>query len=358
LRLVRRPEVTCFASAFNANVLADCSALREEYWPPLWAYRPNACTIIQDQLRSLYYMKLSRQSLVLEDGGLATLDWADEPASPAAPILLLLHGLNGGSSAKYIRGMMRIAQDRGFWPVAINNRGHNDTELKTPVVVSGAYTEDLRYIIRHVRDLHPQRRLYAVGFSMGANILCKYLGTEGAATPLSAAVSVSNPLDFLMCENVLSQGWGLFYNLLMTVGLKRMYRRHRHLFHTHEALDDKAIMSVTRLRQFDDQFTRRLWGYQHVDDYYRDASSLRVLPGVRVPLLVLNARDDPFVDQRALPYREARENPCVTLAVTECGGHLGFLEGAFPVGSYYTRADRICAEWLNAVHKHLPPAST
>jgi predicted alpha/beta-fold hydrolase len=204
------------------------------------AYRPNACTIIQDQLRSLFYMKLNRQSLVLEDGGLATLDWADEPATPDAPILLLLHGLNGGSSAKYIRcliwpahslaltcyvrGMMRIAQDRGFWPVAINNRGHNDTELKvasplfklvlthrqTPVVVSGAYTEDLRYIIRHVRDLHPQRRLYAVGFSMGANILCKYLGTEGAATPLSAAVSVSNPLDFLMCENVLSQGWGLF----------------------------------------------------------------------------------------------------------------------------------------------------
>ncbi|ORX62721.1 AB-hydrolase YheT [Hesseltinella vesiculosa] len=275
-----------------------------------------------------------RQYLPFEDGGAVALDYF--PALNAEevidkPMVVFLHGLTGGSHESYIRGVIDKLTDVAdqYQTVVINNRGCGFSELRTDQLYSGIYTEDVRRAFTYLHGrLKPGVPMIAIGFSLGANILCNYLGQEGDRTPVSAAISVANPFDFTKTAHCLESSTfhRNVYSSAMATNLKNLYQRHEALLSKNPKIDNEQILLASTLREFDDACTRRMFDYPSVDAYYEDASSDQRIGNVRIPLLCLNALDDPIAHHSALPFRQVKENPNVVLALTSQGGHIGWFE--------------------------------
>ncbi|KAI7860720.1 Alpha/Beta hydrolase protein [Circinella umbellata] len=277
---------------------------------------------------------LFNEMLSLPDGGQVSIDWCPPLAQKPidnTPTLVCLHGLTGGSHESYIRGLLEVITRPPFnyRGVVFNARGCGNTELTTPQLFNGAYTEDLRHVLKHIQKELPEGTpLIGIGYSLGSNILVKYLGEEGDKTPFKAAISVANPFDFVNSGYALDRSYfnRKIYSGTMAGNLKRAFERHTDMLTKNKAIDVDQVMSATTIREFDDAFTRKIFGYTTVNNYYRDASSCRFIEHVRVPLLCFNALDDPISPAESIPYDEVKTNPYVILATTDHGGHIGWFE--------------------------------
>lgn len=285
-----------------------------------------------------------RQLLDLPDGGVVSLDWALLQDNSELPIeqavdasrrtVLVLPGLTGGSPEFYIRKAVVRLRARGWQCVVMNARGCADTPLRTAHLFSSGYTADVRFAARYLRTTYAFETFIGLGFSMGANVLVKFLGEEQEDSPLDAGMSVGNPFDLVKC----SANFGatllhrLTYDKVLTRNLQNLFfeRSNAHeMFRSMPGVDIPSVADAKTVREFDDRLTKVAFKYETVDHYYEDASSLRKLERVRVPLLCLNARDDPISVHTALPTAEQVEaNPNVILCVTSAGGHLAFYEQA------------------------------
>lgn len=259
------------------------------------------------------------------------------PASAAdKPLLVLLHGLSGGSHESYIRSVVdQITQpEYGFDCVVLNSRGCARTPITTPQLFCGIWTEDIRKFIRLLRKEQPaNRRIYLVGFSLGASILANFLGQEGEtacdpAARIDAAMIIANPWDLAHSSQYLNASFmgRNVYSPTMGKNLLRLLKNH------HKALEQDPLFNyenrkfVKNIVDFDTYFTAPLFGFDTAMDYYRNASSVHRLMNIRVPTVIINALDDPIVDKDCIPYAEAQKNPYVVLATTSLGGHIGWFQ--------------------------------
>ncbi|CAM9277406.1 unnamed protein product, partial [Chrysoparadoxa australica] len=354
LRTAQRPKVFHAQTERNKVLLGLLQHfLGQRYWPSLLCVNGHAHTCLG------YIKRGPRQSLTREivrtwDGGNFALDWRDIGAheadlNPGTPTLLLVHGLNGHSEEAYVLYMMEVARQAGWRAVAFNHRGCGGTKLTSPWGYCGAFTGDLRMAVNQIKRRYPESPVLAAGYSLGANLLVKYLGEEGAhgSTPLAAAVSVSNPWDFArnpigaihappgtprlsIWESLVSK----VYGFALTTGLKQYVREHRDapaLRKKHKLFDLDGVLSCNGMREFDDMITVPMWGYDNVNHYHQDASSYRYLDQVKAPLLCLNAEDDPICPARLWPEEKAKANPHVVFVGTKAGGHLGWCVGFNPL---------------------------
>lgn len=268
-----------------------------------------------------------REILTLPDGDETAVDWADSPqAGDDKPLLLLLHGLESSSDSAYARLMMSTAIDAGWDGCVMNFRDCGDYRNRLPRRYHAGETGDVEFFLRQLRQ---QRKgpILAVGYSLGGNVLLKYLGETGARSGLAAAVAVCVPLDLQACSTRLQTGISRIYQAYMMRNMKKALRR-RFTPET-DAIDwDRAIRAET-FDEFDDAVTAPLHGFAGKDDYYARCSSIRFLTSIETPTLILNARDDPFMSSDMLPT-EAGLAPAVTLELAEHGGHVGFIDGGTP----------------------------
>ncbi|OZJ02612.1 hypothetical protein BZG36_04285 [Bifiguratus adelaidae] len=258
----------------------------------------------------------ARQILSTVDGGQVSLDWT--PAIPSSdsttPTLVVLHGLTGGSHESYVRSLVaRIRQHPSGYQA---------------VVYCGAWTADFKFAIENIAKRWPNMPLVGAGFSLGSNVLVKYLGEEGDRTPLRAGVSVGNPFDFLGASLHVERTWfrRKIYARAMAKACKKLFLKHAKVILQNPAIDYETVMNTKTLRQFDQAVTVPTFGYETVAAFYRDASSARFITKVKIPLLCLSARDDPISPEECLPIDECLYNPHVILATTRIGGHLGWFE--------------------------------
>ncbi|GLD97910.1 hypothetical protein PINS_up006607 [Pythium insidiosum] len=263
---------------------------------------------------------------------------ASRSSTPRGRTLLLLPGFTGGSDEFYIRCVVHRLVALGWQCGVLNARGCANTPLKTPQFFCIAYTDDVRFVLRTLRQRYAlgQRDAFVVaGFSLGANVLVKFLGEErdAARDLVTAAVSVGNPFDVAECSRALSTSplHRVTYYAALARNLKELIFHKSNasaLLARHPKLDLDAIRRASDLYELDDKLTRVLFGYDSVDAFYQDASSGARLPHVRVPLLCLNAEDDPISVKSAIPYAAPRENSHVLLCTTKRGGHLAYYEHA------------------------------
>jgi predicted alpha/beta-fold hydrolase len=360
-RAVQRPRLSYQHNPRNEALIRACSVLTEKYWPSFFFYTTHIATVAGTYFRSLPTIHYRRDTLSMDDGGQVCLDWVledgdDADVAPLKPTVIIFHGLNGGSSSVYVRHVInairnQLGRDK-IRVVVMNNRGAGGSELLTPKGYCGAYTEDARVAVRHVRNvIGDEAPLIALGYSLGANIMLKYVGEEGENVLLSGAISVSNPLDFKASSFHLETM--PLYNAVLTKGCIGTFSRHAHIFAQHEELEMEAIYQCWRLREFDRHFTCKIFGYATVDEYYDAASSVNYIQHVAVPTLILHAMDDPIVPAAALdrPREEAEKNPNTILATVPYGGHVGFPEGWLPMGDKLSWADRVVAEFIHAIVK-------
>lgn len=197
-----------------------------------------------------------------------------------------------------------------------------------------AYTGDLRFVAKYLSEKYAFARdaFVGIGFSLGSNVLVKYLGEEKDATPLTAAISIGNPFDIVKCSaNIDGTLFNrLTYSRALGQGLQDLFfnRSNAHeVFQGYPGIDIEALRAAKTVSEFDALFTIKHFKYGSVDEFYRDGSSLSRLPHAAVPLLCINAEDDPISVAAGLPTREQVEaNPNVVLCVTKSGGHLAFYE--------------------------------
>lgn len=267
------------------------------------------------------------------DGDFIDLDWTDAPAArqprDSRPLLILFHGLEGSSSSYYAITLMGAAAAIGWSGVVVNFRGCSGESNRLPRAYHSGDSDEIDWILRRLRALFPLRPRYAVGVSLGGNALLKWLGEREAGTSdyLQAAAAVSAPLDLTACGHHLARGFNRVYTRHFLHTLKRnaaaKLGRHPGIF------DERRMAAASNLYEFDDVVTAPLHGFKGAEDYWRRASSKPWLTGIRLPTLVLNARNDPFLPAQALPT-PSQVAASVQLEFPRQGGHVGFVTGSLP----------------------------
>jgi predicted alpha/beta-fold hydrolase len=251
-------------------------------------------------------------------------------------LLVVLHGLEGSSRSSYVRGLVAAARTRGFATLALNFRGCSGELNRLPRFYHSGETGDLALVVDRLLGETPGRALFFAGFSLGANVLVKWLGERGSQLPeeVRAAVAISPPFDLTVCARSLdSPGfWNGLYRKRFLRSLKaKALEKARKM---PDVFDERAIRAAHTFSEFDGALTAPLHGFLSADDYWMRSSSGRFLSGVRRPLLALVSKDDPVAPPDAHSLAEARGNPWVTLELTDGGGHVGFVSG-FPLWPTY-----------------------
>jgi len=249
------------------------------------------------------------------DGDFIELDWAGSDG----PLLALFHGLEGGSSSHYARRLAALALERGWRCVVPHFRGCSGVLNRRARAYHSGDTEELDWILRRLR---PDA---AAGVSLGGNVLLKWLGERGAAAAqvVRRAAAVSAPLDLAAAGHALDRGVNRrLYTRVFLASLKAKVSAKIALRHV--TLAKGRLSRVRTLREFDDLFTAPLHGFRDADDYWTRASSASWLEHIRVPTLVLNARNDPFLPRAALESATRKVSRDVVLEFPASGGHAGF----------------------------------
>ena len=284
---------------------------------------------------------LRRERWELPDGDFLDVDELVAPAG--APTLLLLHGLEGDSRAKYALGLLQQAQHAGWRGVSLNFRSCSGEPNRLRRAYHAGDTADLAWVIQRVIAHQPHAPVFVVGVSLGGNVLLKYLGEEGedVPAPVRGAVAISAPFDLAASVRALEQGTGRVYMRPLVASLRRKAAAKLRLFP--DALDRAALAAVRTLTAFDNVFTAPLHGFADAKAYWAASSSSAFLARIRRPTLLINAQDDPFLPAQALPTTQTiAANRYVTAEFPLHGGHVGFVAGT-PARPVYWAEDRAIA---------------
>ncbi|KAL6748722.1 Alpha/Beta hydrolase protein [Haematococcus lacustris] len=319
---------------FHQEVLSRCpTIMKRPYRPVPFLTNRHVETIFASRFRRTPPIVYRREILHMHDGGSVALDWEldfscalELPGN--APILILLAGLTGGSSDSYVVYAVQRAREAGIRAVVFNSRGTADSPVTSPQYYSASFTGDLREVVAHVQQRHPDSLLLAAGWSLGANILVRYLGEEGTATPLKAAVSMCNPFDMTISNANLRRGFNKIYDINLGNGLRRIHSKHLLLWNGIQPPFRPDLAARCRnIREFDEALTIHSFGWPTVEAYYAGSSSSDSIPQVATPLLCIQALDDPIAPAEAIPYQALSRNPHTLLVTTTSGGHLGWVSG-------------------------------
>ena len=267
-----------------------------------------------------------RERVITPDGDFVDLDWLDAPSASDAPLLLVLHGLEGSFQSHYVGGLLALARRSRWGAVALNFRSCSGESNRLPRF----------YHLLTERD--PQVRIGAVGISLGGNVLLKWLGEHGEAAPkqVAAAVAISTPYDLERCARVLDRG---FAKLTYTASFMRSFRFKLRLKAGRfpDCVNVPLAMRARTFAAYDRAVTAPLHGFADERDYWRRSSCRTYLASVRRPTLLISAIDDPFVPPDALP-EPAQLSSSITTEFTARGGHVGFWEGRITCQGFEMRA--------------------
>lgn len=311
-----------------------------------WLNNPHLQTIYPALLRKPSPLQRRRERLSTPDGDFIDLDWYGEDRRR---LVILLHGLSGSSRSGYIQGLQQALLVGGFASVALNFRGCGGEPNRLARCYHSGDTEDIQFLYRTLRQRLPETALAAVGFSLGGNVLLKWLGEQGDKVRLFAAVAVSVPLVLSACASKLDRGFSRVYRDRLLSELKHYIRlKQRSLAGLGLAEEaDKLrrlgdLAPITSFWQYDERVVAALHGFRDAEDYYRRSSSRPFLKAIRVPTLLIQADDDPFMTEAVLP--SASELAAgVSLEVVRGGGHVGFVGGGNPFRPQYWLEQRIPA---------------
>lgn len=318
---------------FAEPVFTSALAYRAPWWLPGGHLQTLYAALAARRPRVLF----SRERWATPDGDFVDADWLAAPAlgDPAAassrtPLVALFHGLEGCSGSHYARALMHAVAQCGWSGVVVHFRGCSGAANRLPRAYHSGDTVEMDWMLRKLRSAH-DGPLYAVGVSLGGNVLLKWLGEHGpeAASLVERAAAVCAPVDLAACGNALGEGFNLVYTRAF---LRTLKRKSLAKLAEHPALYDAARVRRARtLREFDDVVTAPLHGFRNADDYWARASSKPWLPRITVPTLLVNARNDPFVPEASLPG-PAQVSAAVVREFPSAGGHVAFVSGPFPGG--------------------------
>lgn len=294
------------------------------YRPPGWLPGAHAQTLLPRLLRRVRPLAVSRERIATPDDDFLDLDWTGRGSSRLA---ILSHGLEGCSRSPYVVGMMRALTSVGWDCLAWNFRAcSGEINRRFRLYHSGA-SDDLDVVVRHTTRSHPAKNIALIGFSLGGNVTLKYLGEDPGRLPdeVRAAVTISVPCHLNSSARKLAKPGNRIYMRYFLKGLARKVELKARQFPG--KLNLKGLHEMKTFAEFDEQITAPLHGFAGAEDYWTRSSSRQFLPAIRIPTLLLNARNDPFLTPECFPEAEARQSAVFHLEVPNEGGHVAFPEG-------------------------------
>lgn len=301
---------------------------------PRYLFNGHLQTIIPNMLRQVKEVAYERERIVTPDEDFLDLDWS---RVGSGQLTIVSHGLEGSAGRPYIKGMVKALNEAGSDALAWNFRSCSGEPNKLLRSYHMGATDDLAQAIRHALSLNLYQKINLVGFSMGGGLTLLYLGQQPGQVPrqVCRAVVFSVPCHLKTATHKMA----LRSNTLYMMRFLKSLRQKLHL----KALQLPGQIDLTdydKLRsfyEFDSRYTAPFHGFQSADDYYDQCSSRQFVPHIRVPTLIVNALNDPFLSPESYPVEEAEQNPNVFLEMPEHGGHVGFATDLWD-NRYYSEA--------------------
>lgn len=294
----------------------------KSYKPPLLLKYRHFNTMYSTLFRKVK-IEYEREKINTADDDFIHLDWSKKGASR---LVILCHGLEGSSDSIYVRGMAKAFLAADFDIVAYNYRtcgGETNRQLRA--YHAGA-TDDLHTVIQHVINNNNYQQIALVGFSLGGNLVLKYLGENPSKVPaaIQATVAISAPVDLESCSYEIAKSHNFIYNQRFLKKLRVKIKDKTPLLEAN-GYDVKKLLGAKDFLEFDDWFTAPVHGFKNATDYYRKNGAKQFLDNINRPALLINAKDDPFLAKEAFPYEAAQKNSYFHLLTPKYGGHVGFV---------------------------------
>lgn len=293
------------------------------YKPSFFFKKSFVSTVYSGMFRKVA-LEQERERITLRDKDFIDLDWSFSE-NKSNKLIILLHGLEGNGQRPYMTGPAKLFNDNSIDAVCVNFRGcSGEDNLKYRSYHSGA-TEDLEDIIEHIIKTKHYTHIYFHGISLGANVVCKYLGErDDVPSQIKAAIAVSVPCDLNGSCLELHTLKNRLYSIRFLKHLKNRLKNKVDKFPNKLPFDD--YNTIKNLKQFDDVYTSRAHGFRDGMDYYKQSSCLQFLPNIKTPTLIINALNDSFLSPECYPVKEAKANNSLHLEMPDYGGHVGFVD--------------------------------
>lgn len=305
-----------------------------DYQPPYWLFNGHLQTIIPSQFRKVEGVRYQRERFSTPDQDFLLLDWSTVESDK---LVIISHGLEGDSHRPYIKGMVRAFNRAGWDALAWNFRGCGGEINHTLRFYHSGATDDLGLVIAHALSKKKYCSIMLVGFSLGGNLTLKYLGESGEQLipEIKGGAVFSVPLDLYTCSMQISTPSNFIYSRRFLRNLK--LKVSQKVLTMPDDISTQYFDRIKNLKDFDDFYTAPLHGFKDAMEYYTHCSSLYYLDAIRIPTLIVNAQNDPFLSAKCFPSAMLQNHKHVYLEIPENGGHVGFMpRGASAHDNYWS----------------------
>lgn len=305
--------------------------------PAWWLLNSHLQTIWPAICRRSINIPLRRERIEMPDGDFIDLDWL-VTSQKTGPLILILHGLEGSIESHYAKGMLAKIGEKGWRGVFMHFRGCSGEPNRLSRDYHAGEIKDIDYIVRLLMQREPHLNLGLIGFSLGGNVLLKWLGLTGRKNQTKAAIAISVPFELQKAANRVQKGFSKFYQWYFIKCLRsRLSQKFKRVL---PPMEPNGIYEAKTMVDFDDKVVAPINGFFNVDEYYISASSRQYLRMIEVPTLIVHAKDDPFMSEDVIPTSD-EISPHVQLEITETGGHVGFIAGKYPWRPEYWLEQRV-----------------
>ncbi len=310
--------------------------IESEFEPIWWLANPHLQTMWPALARSPARVALHNERLELPDGDFLKCTWT--PRHAQGPIVVILHGLGGSANSVYAKAMLHAVSAKKWTGVLMHFRGAGGEPNRLLCSYHSGKTDDIAYFTSLLKRRYPDRPIFVVGYSLGGNVLLKWMGESEGNNPVAGAAAISVPFDLALASNRMSTGWSRVYQRRILRGLLNDTRLKADILK--EAVDVKRALKVQELWEFDALVTAPIHGFSSVDDYYSRCSAKHFLSTIKTPTFILHAKDDPFMTQACIPTEDMLSDH-VTLELSKQGGHVGFVAAGSQNKPKYVIEDKV-----------------
>ncbi|XP_024136861.1 monoacylglycerol lipase ABHD2 [Oryzias melastigma] len=360
------PQIVYQDTPLSRYVLKSCPTLTREYIPPLlWGKSGHLQTALYGKMGRVNTPTPCgvRKFIPMPDGATATFDLFEPGKSHSTEddiTMVICPGIGNHSGQNYIRTFVDYSQRNGYRCAVLNHLGAlPNVELTSPRMFTYGCTWEFGAMVGYIRRSFPQTQLVVVGFSLGGNIVCKFLGENRSNQDgVLCCISICQGYSALRAQETFLQ-WDQcrrLYNFVLADKMKKLILAHRKSFLSMassriDAADLNRLLTATSLMQIDDTIMRKFHSHSSLREYYEKESCVHYIHKVHVPLLLINSMDDPLVHHSllAVPHTLAEKLPNVVFALTQHGGHMGFFEGAVLFPEPLSWMDKVIVEYSDSI---------
>lgn len=298
--------------------------LKGNYLPPGIFKSADASTIYAAVLRKVELSEYQRERIELSDGDFLDLDWSFSEGRKSKKVAILLHGLAGNANRVYMKGMARALNHKGWDVLAMNFRGCGGELNRYFKSYHAGASQDLAEVVTHILSLKKYESISIVGFSLGGNIVLKYLGEDRTIPKeVKAAACFSVPCDLGASLGAITRMRNFIYSKRFELNLKEHLRARAEKFPRH--ISKKEIDACGSILEIDELYTSRAHGFENASDYYKRSSANNFLENIKVPTYLISAENDTFLSKACYPFEIAERSEFLHLEVPRYGGHMGFV---------------------------------